>query len=106
MASLKDPYCVLAGGVLEIAVCQKSGHELAYDLNKFGSDIFDESSIYCHLCWRSTVNLFHSHGKYILGMEPLSEVGGAYQLLENVKLLMTRDIIKLVLLRLQISDVG
>ena len=41
VTSLKDPYDVLGGGFLEKMVCQKCGHELAYDLNKFASGIFD-----------------------------------------------------------------
>ena len=46
MESFKDPYGVLAGVVLEKAVCQKCWHEVAYDLNKFSDGIFDESGIY------------------------------------------------------------
>ena len=37
--------------------CQKPGHELAYDLNKFANGIFDESSIYCPQCRRNTLKL-------------------------------------------------
>ena len=55
--SLKDPYGVLGVAYLEKAVCQKCGHELAYDLNKFTNGIFDESSIYCPPYRRSTVQL-------------------------------------------------
>ena len=57
MTSLHDPYGVLGGAVLERAVCQKCGHEIAYDLHKFANEFFDESSIYCPPCRRSTVKL-------------------------------------------------
>ena len=49
MAFLEDPKDVLGGAVLKKEICQKCGHELAFDLN--------ESSLYCPPCWRGTMQL-------------------------------------------------